>query len=162
MEYHSGRLIISSEDVARLVGAAMRSLKRWFSSLRQRLPRPPARYGYHSRLYAERTDQELQAARDLLAQNQIRAAGAVAGVALELHLKHVAAAHHVTLKQYVTIAQLQDALRYAGLLDSRQRKLIQKLASIRNQCVHGRKHLPTRAQVERLIDGIEELRQTVR
>ena len=161
MEYHAGRFIVSTEDVARLVGAAVRSLRRWFSSVRRKLPRPPAHYGYYSRLYAEMTAQELQAACDLLAQNQIRAAGAVAGVALELHLKHVAAAHHVTINQYVSIAQLQDSLRYAGLLDNRQRKLVQKLSGIRNQCVHGRKHLPTRAQVERLIQGIDDLRQSV-
>ncbi len=162
MEYYPGRLTISSEDVARFISAAVRSLRRWLSSVRRTLPPLPRRYGYYGRLYAERTALELQAARDLLAQGQIRAAGAVAGVALELHLKHVTAVHQVNIGQYATIAQLQDTLRYAGLLDNRQRKLVQKLAGIRNQCVHGRKHLPTRAQVERLIQGIDDLRQGLR
>jgi hypothetical protein len=102
---------------------------------------------------------ELHRARTLLEQDQVRASGAIAGVALELHLKHVAAAHCVNVGKHPSIAHLQDSLRTAGLLRQRQQKVIQKLATIRNRCVHARKHEPSRAQVERLIQGVEELRR---
>jgi len=162
MEYRAGQLIISSEDVAQLLSAVWRSLCRWITATRRSLSPPPGRYGFYSRVYAERATQELQVARDLLAQDQIRAAGAIAGVALELHLKHVAAAHQINIRKRASIAQLQDSLRYAGLLDNQQRRRIQKFSDIRNQCVHGRKHAPSRARVERLIRGIDDLQQMVR
>jgi hypothetical protein len=161
MEYHPGRLTITSDDVARWAGIALRGIRQRLTTIRQRIPIPARVVGYNSRLYAAATARELAGARELLQQNQIRAAGAVAGVALELHLKHVAAAHSISIRHHATIAQMQDRLRYAGLLDKRQRKLIGKLSTIRNLCVHGRKEEPTRVQVERLITGIEELQRTM-
>lgn len=161
MEYHAGYLTISPEDVARLFSAAIRSFRRWITAARRVAPPRSPRFGYYSRLYAEQSSRELATARALLAQDQIRAAGAVAGVALELHLKHVAAAHQVQADQRTSIAHLQDALRFAGLLDNRQRKQVQKFAGIRNLCVHARKQAPSREQVTRMIAGIEELRRTL-
>ncbi|HEX6288300.1 MAG TPA: hypothetical protein VFZ66_03875 [Herpetosiphonaceae bacterium] len=165
MEYHPGRLIISSEDVARLFAAAWRawrSLHRRLSSIRRVAPPIPARFGYYRRLYAEMTSRELIAARALLEQGQIRAAGALAGVALELHLKHIAAAHQVSVRQRATIVQVQEALRAAGVLHVQHGKLLKRLTRMRNQCVHARPEPPSRALVERLIAGVEELRHTLR
>ena len=161
MEYSTGRLTISSDDVARWATAALRAIRQRLITIRQQIPIPARSFGYNSRLYAAGTARELATARELLNQGQIRAAGAVAGVALELHLKHVAAVHSVSIRHHATIAQMQDTLRYAGLFDNRQRKVIQKLSTIRNLCVHGRKETPNRAQVERLIAGIEHLMQGV-
>ena len=159
MEYHTGRLTITAEDIAAWTTLALRAICRQFMTIRPPLSLPFRSPGSRSQFYAAAVMEELATARTLLQQNQIRAAGAVAGVALEFHLKHVAAACQVTIGKHATIAQLQDALRYAGLLDNQQRKQIQKLADIRNLCVHGRKHAPSRAQVERLIQGVEELRR---
>jgi hypothetical protein len=161
MEYHTGRLTVSPKDVVRFCSAMLRSFSRWIIVTRRTTPPPPGRSGLYSCLYAEHAAHELQVAWDLLGQNHIRAAGAIAGVALELYLRHVAAMHQVTIRKHVSIAQLQDSLRYVGLLDDRQRRQIQRLSSIRNQCVHGQKHAPSRAQVEWLILGVEDLRRTL-
>ncbi len=158
MDYRAGQITISSEDVARLLSVTYRSLCRWIAAARRSLP-PPGRYGFYSRLYAKHAAQEVRVARDLLTQGQVRAAGALAGVALELYLKHVAAAHCVNVGKHPSIAHLQDTLRVAGLVQQRQQKAIQKLATIRNRCVHARKHEPSRASVERLIAGVERLMQ---
>lgn len=103
------------------------------------------------------TTDELNTARALLRQGQIRA-GAVAGVALELHLRHVAAVHQVQADTRTSIAQVQDALRFAGIVQASHRKQLKRLTKIRNRCVHARKQLPTRSAVEQLISGIDELR----
>jgi hypothetical protein len=107
------------------------------------------------------TTDELNTARALLQQGQIRAAGAVAGVALELHLRHVAAVYQVNADKRTSIAQLQDALRFAGIVQASHRKQLTRLTKIRNRCVHARKQLPTRSAVEQLISGIDELRRTL-
>jgi hypothetical protein len=157
MDYQAGQIIVSSEDVARLLSVAYRSLRRWITTARSSLPLPPGCYGFYSRLYAGMAVHELHRARTLLEQDQVRAAGAIAGVALELHLRHVAAAHCVNVGKHPSIAHLQDLLRTAGLLQQRQQKVIQRLATTRNRCVHARKHEPSGASVARLIAGVARL-----
>jgi len=63
------------------------------------------------------------------------------------------------VRPYATIAQVQATLRYAGLITRQQRKLIQKFAAIRNQCVHARPEPPSYSRVAKLIQGIEQLMQ---
>jgi hypothetical protein len=106
--------------------------------------------------------QELAAAQQLLRGNQLRAAGAVAGVALELHLKSVACAQGLDVRPYATIAQVQDTLRYAGILTRSECRLIGKFAAIRNQCVHARPEPLRRAAVEKLIHGVAQFMQMSR
>lgn len=154
MDYHTGRLIISSDDVAALAALALQALRR-----RLRTRRQPSRtpHGSSTSSHSVIAAQELATAQALLRQQQFRAAGAVAGVALELHLKHLARTHGLGVQPYATIAQVQDRLRYAGLLTPEQRKLFKKLGAIRNQCVHARPEPPSQAAVERLIAGVAQL-----
>lgn len=154
MDYHTGRLTISSDDVAALAALALQALWRQLRMRRQQ-SRSPHQHSAPPR--SEASAQELAIAHQLLKQQQYRAAGAVAGVALELHLKHVARTQGLSVQPYATIAQVQDRLRYAGLLTNPQRKLLKKLGAIRNQCVHARPEPPSRAAVERLIQGVEQL-----
>jgi hypothetical protein len=116
----------------------------------------------YTTLYARRASQELATARTLLAQRQFRAAGAIAGVALEFHLHHVAAVHAIGVGQNATIGQLQNALRFAGVLHPRQRKVIQRLSDLRNRCVHAREHVPDRPMVTKLVEGTAQLMETLR
>lgn len=155
MEYHTGRLTITAEDVARWAIIALRHIRQRFTNHAPLISPPPDPASH----LATAAHDELAAAHTLLAQGQIRAAGAVAGVALELHLKHLATAHKLDMRPYSTIAQVQATLRAAGLLTSAERKLINKLGAIRNQCVHARPELPSQTKVEKLIGGIERLMQ---
>jgi hypothetical protein len=62
-------------------------------------------------LQAEFFDDELSVANELLTKGHLRAAGAVAGVKVERHLKQVALAHAIPLrKKDPTIADLNEAL----------------------------------------------------
>lgn len=151
MEYHTGRLTITADDIARWASLALRAI-------RQRLRPQTNPTDLASRLAAT-AQSELSTAQELLRLNQLRAAGAVAGVALELHLKHIARAHGLDVRPYATIAQVQDTLRYAGILSRRQCRLIGKLAAIRNQCVHARPEPLRWVAVEKLIMGVAQVMQ---
>lgn len=151
MDYHTGRLTISSDDVATWATIALRAI--------QRRLRSQAELNDPANGPSAAAQHELTIAQKLLQQNHLRATGAVAGVALELHLKHVARIHGLDVRPYATISQVQNTLRYAGLLTRQQRRLIGKLGAIRNQCVHARPEPPSRAAVERLIAGVEQLIQ---
>jgi hypothetical protein len=151
MDYHSGRLTITADDVARVAALALRSI-------RQRLRPQTTSTNPASRLRVA-AQHELATAQQLLKLNHFRAAGAVAGVALELHLKSVACAQGLDVRPYATIAQVQDTLRYAGILTRSECRLIGKFAAIRNQCVHARPEPLRRAAVEKLIAGVAQLMQ---
>lgn len=152
MDYHTGRLTITSDDVARLAVRALRAI-------RQRLRSQPQPTDPALRL-REAAQQELATAHELLTLHQLRAAGAVAGVALELHLKYIACVHNLDVRPYATIAYVQDQLRHAGVLTRAECRLIGKFAAIRNQCVHARPEPLRRAAVEKLIRGVAQLMQT--
>lgn len=151
MDYYTGRLTITSDDVARVATLALRSIRKRLR--RQTHPTDPVEQ------LAAAAQHELSAAQQLLRLNQHRAAGAVAGVALELHLKSIARVHNLDVRPYATIAQVQDTLRYAGVLTRPQCRLIGKFAAIRNQCVHARPEPLRRAAVEKLIHGVAQLMQ---
>jgi hypothetical protein len=88
-------------------------------------------------LQAELFDSELSAAEDLAKKGHLRAAGAVAGVALERHLATVASAHAVRVrKAYPTIGDLNDLLKSADVYEVPTWRRIQHLGDIRNICDH--------------------------
>lgn len=124
MEYRTGRLTITADDVAAWAALALRSLRQRFRP-QPTPPDPTARL-------AAAAQQELATAHELLTLNQVRAAGAVAGVALELHLKHLAQTHGVDVRSYATIAQMQDTLYCIGILTRSECRVIDKLSAIRN------------------------------
>lgn len=75
-------------------------------------------------------------------------------------MKHVACVHSLDVRPYATITQVQDTLRYAGVLTRHECRLIGKFAAIRNQCVHARPEPLRRAAVEKLIIGVAQFMQT--
>lgn len=159
MEYRAGHLTISSEDVARLLGAAWRSLRRWSTTLRPTFTARPAMQGYPSDHAAML---ELTTAQALFAQGHLRAAGALAGVALELHLQHVAAAHRISIAGQMGIGPLHEALRTAGVLAPHHPAMIRQVSKIRNRCIHARNRVPSQGSVERALIDVELLLREVR
>lgn len=110
---------------------------------------------------ADLFDSEIDAARELFEKGFGRAAGAVAGVVLEGHLKEVCASHNLTPpKAHPTINDFNQALKGAEIVDVPDWRLIQRLGDIRNKCDHPTKE-PTKAQIEDLIDGAEKITKTV-
>jgi hypothetical protein len=105
---------------------------------------------------------ELDAAKELLRNKFARAAGALAGVVLERHLMQVCHNHSIRItKKAPTIADLNDALKKANVIDVPQWRFIQHLADIRNLCAHSKQSEPTVDQVNDLIAGVMKLTKTL-
>ena len=111
---------------------------------------------------ADLFDSELDAARELANNKFTRAAGAVAGVVLERHLKEVCSNHGLTLrKKAPQISDLNDALKGANVIDIPQWRSIQHLGDLRNLCAHDKKSQPTSDQVENLLAGVKKVTKTI-
>jgi hypothetical protein len=113
-------------------------------------------------LQAELLDDEIATARELLRKKHLRAAGAVAGVALEAHLASVLQSRSVTVsKKHPALADLNEALKREGIVDTPRWRQIGRLADIRNYCVHSKEREPTASEVADLINGAEDAIKTL-
>lgn len=111
---------------------------------------------------ADLLDSEIDAAKTLLKNKFFRAAGAIAGVVLEAHLKSVMESRKLsTPKKNITISVANDCLKDAGTIDVAQWRFIQHLGDLRNLCDHKKDADPTLEQVGDLIDGVEKVTKTV-
>ena len=109
----------------------------------------------------ELQDSELVIAKQL-AKVSARAAGALVGVVIEGHLQKVADAKKVTVaKKNPTIADLNDPLKAASVIDTHTWRKISYLADLRNLCSHKKDVEPTAEQVEELIQGADWLTKNV-
>jgi hypothetical protein len=112
-------------------------------------------------LHAEILDNELDAARNLLAASHLRSAGVVAGVVLEGHLKKLIQDHAVTFRKKAMLSNMNDALKEAGVYDAAQWRQIQYLTDIRNLCGHKNERDPSREEVDSLISGVAKITKTL-
>ena len=111
---------------------------------------------------ADLFDSELDAAKELAKNKFGRAAGAVAGVVLERHLKEVCGNHGLTIrKKAPQISDLNDALKGANVIDIPQWRSIQHLGDLRNLCAHDKNAEPTPDQVDDLLEGVAKVTKTI-
>lgn len=111
---------------------------------------------------ADLLDSELDAAEVLAKHKFTRAAGAVAGVVLERHLSQVCADHKIsTGKKNPTIADYNESLKAANVIDLPQWRFVQHLGDIRNLCDHSKVPEATAEQVTDLITGVKKIIKTV-
>jgi uncharacterized coiled-coil DUF342 family protein len=104
-------------------------------------------------------DDELLEAEYLLKKGFIRAAGALAGVVLERHLKMLCDKNEPKLKypKNAAISKLSDILKDNNLLEIPEWRKIQYLGDIRNKCDHDKKVEPKKEEVTELISKVKEL-----
>lgn len=111
---------------------------------------------------ADLFDSEIEAARELLKNKFLRAAGAVAGVVLEKHLRQVCDDHTIKVtKKHPGISDLNELLKANGVIDVPQWRQITLLADYRNLCDHNKQTNPTETQVRDLIDGTDKVLKTI-
>lgn len=105
---------------------------------------------------------ELEAASHLLKNNFVRAAGALAGVSLENHLKIVCQNHpEITVNQKDTLSVYNEKLKKAEIIEESIWRKILYLSDIRNKCDHSKKTEPRKDEVQELIDGTKKIISTV-
>jgi len=98
---------------------------------------------------------ELNEARLLLEHGFERAAGAVAGVALEAHLKLLHEQSNMTFQDNDTIVPLATGLRQNNVITLGDEKKCIAMADTRNKCDHKHKEEPTTDEVSELIDDVD-------
>ena len=111
---------------------------------------------------ADLFDSEIDAARELLKNKFFRAAGAIAGVVLEKHLRQVCDDHAIKIsKRHPGIGDLNELLKVNSIIDMSQWRYISFLGDIRNLCDHNKEQEPTTEQVTELIDGTNKVLKTI-
>lgn len=111
---------------------------------------------------ADLFDTEIEAARSLLKHGFGRAAGAIAGVVLEKHLKQVCTDHKLTIaKKNPTINDLNQLLKDNSVIEIAQWRYITLLGDIRNLCDHHKGIDPSNEQVTDLLDGTAKVLKTI-
>ena len=111
---------------------------------------------------ADLFDSELEAAKALVKHGFFRAGGAIAGVVMEKHLAQVCQNHKIKIgKKNPVIADFNEALKKANIIDLPQWRFNQHLGDIRNLCDHNKDKEPSDKQVIELIDGVMKLTKTV-
>jgi hypothetical protein len=111
---------------------------------------------------ADLFDCEIAAARELQKSKFLRAAGAVAGVVLEKHLRQVCDDRRISItKKHPTISDLNELLKANAAIEVPQWRHISLLADIRNLCCHNKQKEPTSEQVADLVDGTEKVLKTI-
>ena len=84
------------------------------------------------------------------------------GVVIESHLQKVSGAQGIKIsKKNPTIADLNDSLKAASVVDIPAWRKISFLADLRNLCSHKKDTEPTKVQVDELIEGAEWLVKSV-
>jgi len=106
-------------------------------------------------LTANFIEMEIDQAELLFKSGFERAAGAIAGVALEKHLKTLCDINKVSYKYRDTIEPLAQALHSAGKIDSTELKKIIYLGGIRNDCAHPND--VSKDQVKALIEQVKKI-----
>ena len=113
-------------------------------------------------LQADLFDSEVDSARALAKAGFFRAAGAICGVVIEKHLRHVCNIHKIAIrKRRPAISDYYNKLKDNDIISIPQWRFIQHLSDIRNNCDHARERDPTGEEVDDLISGTEKVLKTV-
>jgi hypothetical protein len=111
---------------------------------------------------ADLFDSEIDAAKELLRNGYLRAAGAIAGVLLEKHLNEVCENHNVKInKKSPSISDYNDLLKNNNAIEVHIWRFIQRLGDIRNLCDHKKTHEPEENEIMELINGVDKIIKTI-
>jgi hypothetical protein len=100
---------------------------------------------------------------ELFRRGQPRAAGALAGVLLELHLAKVATKYGVTRRHTSPgLTVLNAALKRGGIYDGEVWRFIQRLGALGQACVYASTHEPTVDELTEFLHGVQRIRTRVR
>ncbi len=103
---------------------------------------------------------ELDIAKELKENKHLRAAGAIAGVVIEVHLRAVATKRNITLPTNPQMKHYNEALK-GKAYDATITKQIELCSIIRNRCAHASDNPPTDDEVNTIISIAEKIIATV-
>jgi hypothetical protein len=117
----------------------------------------------HGTLYGDVENHVLTTVYTLSQHGHHRAAGALAGVLLEIHLAHVAAKYRVAMgAKSPDITRLNAALKRGGIYDGEIWRSIQRLGALRDDWVDASRRDPTVDELTAFLHEVQTVRQRVR
>jgi hypothetical protein len=111
-------------------------------------------------IQANLLDAELDKAVLLAKYKQYRAAGVIAGLALEKHLEQVCGRHQFKATRK-TIADFNELLKKNEIIDFPAYRQIGLLAELYQLCLQNKKREPELAEVDDLINGVDKMIKTI-
>jgi len=150
------------EQVVHSTSAFLSKIQQQYSILNSALPKLKSILGdIKGVLQVELFDSELDAAKELVKNGHLRAAGTLCGVTLEKHLTQVITNHNLKLtKKDPTISDFNDKLKNENIIDIPNWRFVQRLGDLRNLCAHNKGREPIKDEVEELILGTEKIIKT--
>lgn len=119
-------------------------------------------YDIRQLVQADMMDSEIEAAKHLLKNGFLRAAGAICGVVLEKHLSNVCNKHGLkSKKKNPCVNDFNQLLKDEEVIDTAIWRYICMLGDIRNLCDHHKNEEPRQDQVSDLIIGTDKIIKTV-
>jgi Leucine-rich repeat (LRR) protein len=91
---------------------------------------------FSQRTENNRSDADIEQAEQLLQNGQDRAAGTIAGVALEAYIKNLCTQHNITHPERARLQSLIQSLEDEDAITAERASHMMRLASIRNKCAH--------------------------
>ena len=111
-------------------------------------------------LLSEIQDLEIDTAERLLEVN-LRAAGVIAGVLLEDHLKRVTQTRNLSIAGTPGISKYNEALKVSNAYDVSTWRKVSYLGDVRNLCAHKSAQEPTEDQAKDLVQGVRWVIKTI-
>ena len=153
---------------------AISEYQRWFSlckaiienNQQNRLSEYSEMYSTNYQLFRTGTiifDDEIEASIHLLKSGFLRAAGAVAGVVLERHLKNLLRKHIPSIKFGKTagLGEVNEKCKANLIYEQPDWRKVQHLTDLRNLCDHDKDREPTKEEVDELIRGVSKVIKTI-
>lgn len=162
-DYLLGVTITKGMDVIADYSAAIPKMRNQVSILKSAQKRFESKlFDIKEVLQADIFDTELDASLELNKKGFVRGAGAIAGVVLEKHLKHVCEIHSLkSRKKHASISDFNQLLKENEKVDTAQWRFIQHLGDIRNLCDHPKDREPTNEDIMDLVKGVEKVIKSI-
>jgi len=104
---------------------------------------------------------ELDAAKELQKEGHLRAAGMIAGVVVERHMKQVASHHKFpSRKKKPTLNDFNEFLKSEGVIRQNTWRFVQQMGDLRNLCAHPDDE-PTKQDITDLIAGAKKVQAEI-
>lgn len=157
LEYFDEKNVDTELDLNNTISRALFLQKQLVSSIPQRAE--IEQYRKARSISSEITSEEVQRAKELYDDEDIRAAGVICGVAIERHLITLCESSNEDLEfEYLDgIYSLAQTLHTAGEISDDLLRLLEYIAGIRNKCSHASEEEPEVREVERMLQEADEI-----
>ncbi len=158
--YLQGWIVIKDDDAVNFNNTFESGLREQFNIINAILKNlDNDLFNLESGIHYEIYQSEMDIARNLYKKKYFRAAGSIAGVVVEVHLKKVVDNRDVPLadKADPGMSAYNDALKKHDIYKTPTFSLIQMCGHIRNKCVHPKQEDPTDGEISSIISAAERI-----